>query len=344
MKLIAFAGICISALLGQPALADEANWEISNFAVTATPNFTQFGKASTSAIASPRDFVVEAAAYVPPPESGLAYALRRIDMTGFENYEASTFVNQTSDIWVDVSGILALNLYYGMSSDGWGSQKFHYENEGWFGEDTYALGMDKVGHAYGTYLYTEYFTQRIAHSSNNPQGAAMTGALLGFGMQTVVEVLDGFSTDYGFSNEDWIADGVGAGFSLLRNTVPGLADKIDFRMEYNPWATGSAEFSPLNDYTSQKYLLALKLSGFEQFQDTPLRFVELQAGYFARGFGPKGQAPTGELRREPYVAIGVNLAELFNVEPIRDTLPAQFARRTFEYVQVPYVYGATVNK
>jgi Predicted periplasmic lipoprotein (DUF2279) len=288
--------------------------------------------------------IVEPVAYVPPVESGLAYQLRRIDTPGFQNYSVGRFVEQTSDVWIDVAGLAALNIYYGTSSDDWGSKKFHFENEGWFGKDTYALGMDKLGHAYGTYLYADYLTQRIAHSGGESAGAGITGAVLGFGLQSIVEVLDAYSSDFGFSKEDLIADGVGAGFSMLRSSIPGLSEKLDFRMEYDPWTNGSSEFSPFNDYRSQKYLLALKLSGFEQFQDTPLRFVELQAGYFARGFGPKGQAPIGELRREPYFAIGVNLSELLNGSSVRDTLPAAVARRSFEYFQVPYTYAATTQK
>ncbi len=42
--------------------------------------------------------------------------------------------------------------------------------------------------------------------------------------------------------------------------------------------------SPITDYSGQRYLLALKLSGFERFSRTPLRLVELHAGYYARGF------------------------------------------------------------
>jgi hypothetical protein len=178
--------------------------------------------------------------------------------------------------------------------------------------------------------------------TDNLAGAAVTGALLAFGVQTSVEIFDGFSSDYGFSKEDLIADGIGAGFSVLRNTIPGLAEKLDFRLEYiNKGAL--ADFNLFNDYTGQKYLLALKLSGFEQFEDTPLRFVELQAGYFARGFTPAEKAAGAELRREPYVAIGFNLQELLDSTPLKDTTGGLAARRTLEYIQLPYTYAASTQ-
>jgi hypothetical protein len=292
--------------------------------------------------ATQKSILIQPAAFAEPGESRLHYALRRIETPDIGPYGFDTFVDQSSLVSLDLIGILGLNVYYGTGSFGWGESSFHFSNEGWFGKDTYALGMDKLGHTYATYIYADYFTQRIAHNTDNLAGAAVTGALLAFGVQTSVEIFDGFSSDYGFSKEDLIADGIGAGFSVLRNTIPGLAEKLDFRLEYiNKGAL--ADFNLFNDYTGQKYLLALKLSGFEQFEDTPLRFVELQAGYFARGFTPAEKAAGAELRREPYVAIGFNLQELLDSTPLKDTTGGLAARRTLEYIQLPYTYAASTQ-
>jgi hypothetical protein len=159
------------------------------------------------------------------------------------------------------------------------------------------------------------------------------------GVQTYVEFLDGFSGDHGFSYEDMVMNGLGAAFSVMRSTVPGAAEKIDFRMEYLP--SGNKPFSPLSDYSGQKYLLALKLGGFEAFEDTPLRFVELHAGYYARGFTHDEEKRGEPARREPYIGIGLNLQELLSMAPAKDTIPARFARLSLQYVQIPYTYIAT---
>jgi hypothetical protein len=66
--------------------------------------------------------------------------------------------------------------------------------------------------------------------------------------------------------------------------------------------------------------------------------VELQAGYYARGFTDDEREDGDELRREPYVAVGFNLQELFGHS---DSTVALMAQRGLEYVQVPYVYIAT---
>ncbi len=251
-------------------------------------------------------------------------------------YGWDRFADQSSAIGWDIGAAYGLAAVIGFSDWDWGGASFHVTREGWFGKDTKYLGMDKLGHAYTGYLLSDYFTQRIAHSADDPVGAAITGGILGMGIQTYVELLDGFSEN-GFSPEDFVADGIGVGFSILRNSVPGLAEKLDFRMEYIPSGNKGA-FEPYSDYSGQKYLLALKLSGFEAFEETPLRFVELQAGYYARGFTEEERDNGEKLRREPYVAIGFNLQELLDGTPVRDETPTLLAKRALAYVQVPYTY------
>jgi hypothetical protein len=273
-------------------------------------------------------------------EDFFRYNLVRLDVPWSDDYKWDTFRSQVSSIRWDVAGFygLAALIGFGFEDWNWGTTSFHFTDEGWFGKNTKYLGMDKLGHAFTGYMFTEYFAQRIAHSTEDRAGAAVTGAFLGMGLQTYVEVLDGFS-DNGFSFQDFVADAVGCGFSILRSTIPGLADKLDFRLEYVP--SGNDEFSPVQDYSGQKYLLALKLSGFEEFENTPLRFVEFQAGYYARGFTENEQENGDPKRREPYFGIGINLQELLDRKPISDTTPIMFLRSELQYIQVPYTYLST---
>lgn len=266
--------------------------------------------------------------------------LEKLDVTGYADYSAQSFLDHSEAIIWDVAAVYGLTTVLGLSSWDWSINSFRFESEGWFGDDTRYGGMDKLGHAYAGYLLTEYFTQRIAHTSEANSSAVISGAILGMGVQTYIEVFDGFSGGHGFSYEDLIMDGVGVGFSMLRSTVPGLAEKLDFRMEYLP--SGHIDgYSPATDYSGQKYLLALKLSGFEEFEDTPLRFVELQVGYFARGFSDEERDAGEDRRREPYVAIGVNLNELIGASPASGTTAGLAASRATEYFQVPYTYVPT---
>ena len=152
---------------------------------------------------------------------------------------------------------------------------------------------------------------------------------------TYVEVLDGFSEDHGFSYEDMIVDAAGIAFSVLRNKVPGLAEKVDFRLEWFP-SDRDGLSGPVTDYMGQKYLLAIKPAGFEGLRDTPLRFTELHLGYYARGFKNERKE---ERERNLYVGLGLNLGEIYEAVTNDDrSLPSQAVRTGLEYIQVPYTY------
>lgn len=268
--------------------------------------------------------------------------LEKADFSDTSGYDANRFWDQTRAVGWDVAIVWGLTTYFGFKNWEWGTSGFTLTSEGWFGEDTKYGGIDKLGHAYTGYLLTEYFSNRVAHTADDPRGAIITGAILGMSTQMLVEIFDGFSGGYGASYEDVIANGVGVGFSVVENLVPGLDEKIDFRLEYVQ--SDYSGFHPVTDYAGQKYVLALKLSGFEELEDTPLRFVELQAGYFTRGFTEAEMEAGVEKRRAPYVAIGLNLNELLGeVNGAKETIPGLALSRALEYIQVPYTYIPTAD-
>lgn len=256
-----------------------------------------------------------------------------------DGYDFATFGRHVSSVPVLTAGIFAGTTVLGVLDWDWGSTNFHLADEGFFGRGTVNGGMDKLGHAYGTYVLADHFTFAIRRRAANPQWAEISGVALALGVMTTVEVLDGFAT-YGFAWEDMVMNAIGAGFSYMRNTVPGLRDKVDFRLEFIP--SGNDEgFKPHSDYSGQKYLLALKLAGFEGMRETPLRFVEIHAGYFARGFTREERLDGANKRREPYIGVGVNLQELlFGWPSVRQTLGGRVGRHALQYIQVPYTYAA----
>lgn len=257
------------------------------------------------------------------------------------DYSFGLFFNHVKDVPLDIVGVYGGTFALGFANWNWGDQSFRFQSEGWFGKKTGSGGVDKLGHAFTGAIIADYLTDRIRQSSSSPQGAAESAALLSLGVMTIVEVFDGFSSDHGFSYEDMIADSIGIGFSYLKNTIPGMREKIDFRQEYLP-TKYTKGFHPFLGYEGKKFLLALKLSGFETFQDSPLRYVELHAGYYARGFNKKARTAGASKRRKPYVAIGINLSELLLKKRQPDEHFAKtWSRFGFEHFQVPYTYAGT---
>jgi len=253
---------------------------------------------------------------------------------------------QQADLWLDwkedvsatrweagaaLAGVTALGLY----SWDWGSsKKFRVNGEGWFGPETGSGGADKLGHAFTSYALTNVLAEQLVQKGRSPERAALNAVLTTQAIMLYVEVFDGLSNDHGFSKEDVVMNMAGSALAYARAVHPGLRDKLDFRLEYQ--SSGYKGFRPLSDYAGQKYVWALKLGGFDALRSLPLRYLELQTGYYARGFSNPEKADGFERSRHGFVGIGLNLGELlFGRKADQEADLKRAARLFFEHIQVP---------
>ncbi|MGF7147185.1 hypothetical protein FHS96_000794 [Sphingomonas zeicaulis] len=215
-----------------------------------------------------------------------------------------------------------------------GGHSFRFKNEGWFGDNTVNLGMDKLAHAWNTYWLTDLIEARIRHKSG-ASNAALPAAAVSMGLMLYSEMWDAHKETSGFSFQDVAMNAAGAGFSVLRNSVPGLEKKLDFRLLLTP-NDDIYTFSGTEHYRQMQYILALKLSGFEALENTPLRFVELHAGYRATGFTLREEQRGDERIQRPFIGIGLNVNQLiFGRKKPRGTI-GRAANEVLNYLQVPY--------
>ncbi|WP_237054749.1 DUF2279 domain-containing protein [Microbulbifer sediminum] len=281
----------------------------------------------------------------PPQYSGWSGYLQEYPVagTGWEGLEFARFKQHLSAIPYETTGVAAATLAVGLLDWGWGSSEFKTTSEGFFQLDTANGGMDKLGHIHGTYLLSEFFADSIHHKSGHPEGAEATAATLAWLTMLLVELGDGFSSEHGFASEDIVANTTGAGLSYLRRNIPGLRQKLDYRIEY--WPSGNRSgFKPHSDYSGQKYVLALKFSGFGLSRHSPSRYLELHGGYYARGFTLSEELRGEPRRRELYIGLGLNLGEiLFDASSPSSSAGERLGRRFFEYVQLPLTYIASKN-
>lgn len=218
--------------------------------------------------------------------------------------------------WAGVGFITA----WGLANWDYGEQSLHSINEGWFGASTREGGADKAGHLYTSYLMTRAFTGLYRHwgasETQAPRDALLSSLLLtGF-----MELGDGFSP-YGVSHEDMVMNVAGSLIGYQLATREDWARRLDLRMEYLP---GHAS-DPLTDYSHARYLAVLKLDGFAALADTPLQWLELHAGYYARGY----DSPLEQDRRFTYAGLGLNLSRLLRRQGWLRTAT------TLQYYQIP---------
>ena len=183
------------------------------------------------------------------------------------------------------------------------------QKEGWFGHSTQNLGVDKLAHAYSSYIISELLYSRIKRKVGNAPGIELTAAALASGIMLWSEVFDSIEPSGGWSWEDVTFNSLGAGFSAMRNSVPGLDDKLDFRLMIEP-NEDIYTLKGKEHFRQQRYLFALKLAGFKTFERSPLRFVELHLGYRADGFSNEDRAAGIRSKRHVFAGLGINLKEL----------------------------------
>lgn len=183
------------------------------------------------------------------------------------------------------------------------------QKEGWFGHSTQNLGVDKLAHAYSSYIISELLYGRIKRKVGDAPGIELTAAALASGIMLWSEVFDSIEPTGGWSWEDVTFNSLGAGFSAIRNSVPGLDDKLDFRLLIEP-NEDVYTLKGKEHFRQQRYLFALKLAGFKTFERTPLRYMELHLGYRADGFLNEDRAAGIPPKRHVFAGLGINLNEL----------------------------------
>jgi Predicted periplasmic lipoprotein (DUF2279) len=227
---------------------------------------------------------------------------------------------------LNAGGVLAITTY-GLVFWDYFQTAPKADGEGWFGRTTKYGGADKLGHFWSTYAVGHLFSYVYRWWDFDREQANTLGALSSLSVQTLMEAGDAFSADYGFSYEDELMNIAGAGAAYILGKYPELARKIDFRFEYRPTKFSDLTHDVLTNYDNQRYLIALKLDGFDMFHDSYLSYLELQAGYYTRGYEEWDPGKPDNRRRHLYFGVGFNVSKL--VQNFVDT-------GFFDYIQVPY--------
>lgn len=247
-------------------------------------------------------------------------------------------------LWLESAGTLGLITFTGFRDWKWGTASFRFNSEGWFGMDTGSGGMDKLGHIYGGYVFSELLQWRLHAHCEQRRCPSFYPAAYSMFLMLYTELFDGFSVDHGWSWEDVVMDTIGASMSLARSISPRFASLVDFRFQFWP-SKGAKGFHPIIDYEGQKYMLVFKAAGIKPLLQTPFRFLELMIGYYARGFLASNTTDTHR-KATLFFGVGLSLEQLFFV-PLEKHVSPNFSvfKYAFHYFQLPYTYEPfTINE
>lgn len=217
--------------------------------------------------------------------------------------------------------------------------KFHTVND-----NNEWLQMDKIGHAFTSYQLGKHGAQLLNWSGVDKKDQLLYGATLGFGFLTAVEVLDGYSKEWGFSWGDMAANAAGTGLYIGQEL---LWNEQRIALKYSFHQTKYASLNPdklgenfleqiLKDYNGQTYWLSANLHSFFKESSIP-KWLNIAVGYGADGmlYGSKvvdNQVLTTNYRlRQYYLSFDVNLNAIrTNSKLLRSVFSI------FDMVKVPF--------
>ena len=164
--------------------------------------------------------------------------------------------------------------------------KFHL-----FNDNAEWLHMDKMGHATTAYSLAGVQNDLMRWSGVPDQKAAWIGGATALGIQTVIEIFDGFSQKWGFSTGDMIANIVGSSLFVAQQQWWGeqrFRLKFSFHKtiysKYAPGELGANEWqSWLKDYNGQTYWLSANPSSFMKSNSSFPSWLNVAFGMGADG-------------------------------------------------------------
>lgn len=233
-------------------------------------------------------------------------------------------------------------LYFAWYRD-YPQSSFHFYND-----DKEWQQMDKCGHT-----MTAYYISRIGYESYRWSGverkkAIWFGGLLGFAYMANIEILDGFSSAWGFSIGDFTANTLGClifiGQELTWNDQRLILKYSYHQTNYPPYRPdllGSNLIQEMiKDYNGQTYWLSGNIASFLPKGTKFPKWINIAAGYGADGMTgatinsleSSGRIiPEYQRYRKFFLSMDVDLTKI----PTRSkTLKVIFA--VFSFIKIPF--------
>lgn len=182
--------------------------------------------------------------------------------------------------------VLLYNAWYKNYPQG----KFHTfnDNKEW-------LQVDKVGHMYSAYIESKVSMEMWRWAGLPRKQRIWIGGMSGAIYQTAIEILDGFSTEWGWSWGDFAANIAGSGL-LVAQELAWDQQKIQLKFSFHRndyddpilnaraddlYGKGLAN-RMLKDYNAQTYWLSANLKSFLPKSNLP-PWLNIAVGYGAEG-------------------------------------------------------------
>ena len=193
---------------------------------------------------------------------------------------------------------------------------FHFKNDNndW-------KQMDKMGHLMTSYYVGKVGMEVLDWAGVSKKNQLIYGATYGFAFLTAVEVLDGFSKEWGASSGDILANAAGSGLLIGQEL---LWNEQRITLKYSFHQTKYAKQRPntlgenyiqqaLKDYNGQTYWLSANIWSFNKKSKFP-KWLNVAFGYGAEGMLYGNSNTANSILQDPYrqfyLSLDVDLSKI----------------------------------
>lgn len=204
------------------------------------------------------------------------------------------------------------------------SSEFHFfnDNDEWF-------QMDKYGHTLTTYQTGRLMMGAMKWACYSRRSQLIVGGMSGLAYMTAIEVMDGYSTGWGFSWGDMGANALGSGLAIGQEALwKQQRIQLKFSFYQSPYAHYRTELlgkslstQVLKDYNGQTYWLSVNPSSFFKTENRFPKWINIAVGYGADGMlgarynnivvmDEEGNTKSFERYRQYYLSLDVDFTRI----------------------------------
>lgn len=221
---------------------------------------------------------------------------------------------------------------------------FHF-----FNDNLEWMQMDKTGHVLSAYSIGYVSSEMWQWTGIYQRKCILIGGLTGFGYLTAIEMMDGFSTGWGFSYGDMIANAAGTLLLIGQEYLwreQRVQPKFGFRQsgyaQYRPELLGDGYLEEfLKDYNGQTYWLSINVRSYiHQLESKWPDWLNVAVGYGANGmtgghenpvmFNSQGNQITLDRYRQYYISIDIDFRYIYTRSKFLNSI-----LRCLSFIKVP---------
>ncbi len=213
---------------------------------------------------------------------------------------------------------------------------FHFKNDNndW-------KQMDKIGHFMTSYYVGKIGMEALDWAGVSKKNQLIYGATYGFAFLTAVEVLDGFSKQWGASPGDILANAAGTGLLVGQEL---LWNEQRITVKYSFHQTNFAKQRPntlgenylqqaLKDYNGQTYWLSANIWSFNKEGNFP-KWLNIAVGYGADGMLYGNENTQNSALQDPYRQFYLSL----DIDLVKIPTKSKFLKSVFSvinFIKIP---------